>query len=395
MISQASIDKMASLLTETVIRLRRDFHQHPELGFEEKRTSSVIAEYLKGLGLEVATGIAGTGVVGLLHGASPGKTVMLRADMDALPIQELNETDYRSVTPGVMHACGHDGHMAILLGTAKLLSSFRDSFKGQVKFVFQPAEENLGGAKLMIEQDVLKDPDVDAAFGLHLISLLPYGYIGCCKGAFMASIDIFTIRLLGRAGHCAMPGGSVDAISMGAEVVLNLQDHIKKSLPDGCQFIVNIGTFHGGTAPNIVTDKVELTGTVRVLDENIRTSIRGIMEVYLRDTTASKGGGFEIDYAQGYPVTVNDDDMTDLVMRIAAGVVDKSNVIQMPPTMASEDMSFYLNEVPGCFFFLGAGSTDPALNQPHHNPCFCIDERALEVGLKMLAAIAIEYLEIS
>ena len=228
MISQTSIHEMASRLSETVIRLRRDFHQHPELGFEEKRTSSVIAEYLKGLGLEVATGIAGTGVVGLLHGASPGKTVMLRADMDALPIQELNETDYHSVTPGVMHACGHDGHMAILLGTAELLSSFRDSFKGQVKFVFQPAEENLGGAKIMIEQGVLKDPDVDAAFGLHLISPLPYGYIGCCKGAFMASIDIFTIRLLGRAGHSAMPGGSVDAIGMGAEVVSNLQEYIRK-----------------------------------------------------------------------------------------------------------------------------------------------------------------------
>ena len=358
----------------------------------KKRTSYVIAEYLKGLGLEVRTGIAGTGVVGLLHGASPGKTVMLRADMDALPILELNETDYRSVTPGVMHACGHDGHMAILLGTAKLLSSFRDSFKGQVKFVFQPAEENLGGAKLMIEEGVLRNPDVDAAFGLHLISPLPYGYIGCCKGAFMASIDIFTIRLLGRAGHSAMPGGSVDAIGMGAEVVLNLQDYIKKSLPDGCQFIINIGTFHGGTAPNIVTDMVELTGTVRVLDENIRSSIRGIMEVYLRETTASKGGAFELDYPQGYPVTVNDEDMTDLVMRIAAGVTDKSNVIQMPPSMASEDMSFYLKEVSGCFFFLGAGSTDPALNQPHHNPHFSIDERALEVGLKILAAIAIDYL---
>jgi len=395
MISQASIDEMASLLSETVIRLRRDFHRHPELGFEEKRTSSVIAEYLKVLGLEVRTGIAGTGVVGLLHGASPGKTVMLRADMDALPIQELNETDYRSVTKGVMHACGHDGHMAILLGTAKLLSNFRDSFKGQVKFVFQPAEENLGGAKLMIEQGVLRDPDVDAAFGLHLISPLPYGYIGCCKGAFMASIDIFTIRLLGRAGHSAMPGGSVDAISMGAEVVLNLQDYIKKSLPDGCQFIVNIGTFHGGTAPNIVTDKVELTGTVRVLDENIRSSIRGIMEICLMETTSSKNGGFELDYAQGYPVTVNNEDMTDLVMRIAAGIVDKTNVIQMPPSMASEDMSFYLGEVPGCFFFLGAGSTDLTLNQPHHNPRFSIDERALEVGFKMLAAIAIDFLEIS
>jgi amidohydrolase len=393
LISKTSIDEMALSLTETVIRLRRDFHQHPELGFEEKRTSSIIAEYLKGLGLEVTTGIAGTGVVGLLHGASPGKTVMLRADMDALPIQELNETDYQSVTPGVMHACGHDGHMAILLGTAKLLSSFRDSFKGQVKFVFQPAEENLGGAKIMIEQGVLKAPDVDAVFGLHLISPLPYGYIGCGKGAFMASIDIFTIRLLGRAGHSAMPGGSVDAIVMGSEVVLNLQDYIRKSLPDGYQFIVNIGTFHGGTAPNIVTDKVELTGTVRVLDENIRSSIRGILEAYLRDITSSRDGGFELDYIQGYPVTVNDGAMTDLVMSIAAGIVDKANVIWMPPAMASEDMSFYLKEVPGCFFFLGAGSADPALNQPHHNPYFSIDERALEVGVKMLAAIAIDFLE--
>ncbi len=386
---------MASRLSETVIRLRRDFHQHPELGFEEKRTSSVIAEYLKGLGLEVTTGIAGTGVVGLLRGASPGKTVMLRADMDALPIQELNETDYHSVTPGVMHACGHDGHMAILLGTAELLSGFRDSLRGQVKFVFQPAEENLGGAKIMIEQGVLKDPDVDAAFGLHLISPLPHGYIGCCKGAFMASIDIFTIRLLGRAGHSAIPGGSVDAIGIGAEVVLNLQDYIKKSLPDGCRFIVNIGTFHGGTAPNIVTDRVELTGTVRVLDENIRSSIKGIMEVYLRDITSSRDGGFELEYTQGYPVTVNDEAMTDLVMRIAAGIVDEGNVIRMPPSMASEDMSFYLGEVPGCFFFLGAGSTDPTLNQPHHNPRFSIDERALERGLQMLSSIAIDFLESS
>jgi amidohydrolase len=393
MISQASIYEMASTLTEEVIRLRRDLHQHPELGFEEKRTSSVIAEYLKGLGLEVQTGIAGTGVVGLLRGASPGKTVMLRADMDALPIQELNETDYRSVNPGVMHACGHDGHTAILLGTARLLSGFRDSLKGQVKFVFQPAEENLGGAKLMIEQGVLREPNVDAAFGLHLISLLPYGYIGCCKGAFMASIDIFTIRVLGRAGHSAMPDGSVDAIGMGAEVVLNLQDHVKKSLPDGCRLIINIGTFHGGTAPNIVADLVELTGTVRVLDEKIRSSIRGIMEAYLRDTTSSRGGGFDLNYTDGSPVTVNDERMTDLVMRIASATVDTSNVIKMPPTMASEDMSFYLEEVPGCFFFLGAGSTDPALNQPHHNPLFSIDERSLEVGLKMLAAIAIDFLE--
>ena len=195
MMSYTVLDAQSARLRDEVIRLRRDFHSHPELGFEEKRTSSIIAEYLRGLGIEVKTGIARTGVVGLLKGAMPGRTLMLRADMDALPIQELNKVDYCSVNPGVMHACGHDGHVAILLGTAKLLSTLRDSLKGRIKFVFQPAEENLGGARLMIKEGVLEDPQVDAAFGLHLISLLPYGYIALPQGA-----------LYGLHGHVHGPG---------------------------------------------------------------------------------------------------------------------------------------------------------------------------------------------
>ena len=389
----ATIIEQATRLTEEVIRLRRDFHKNPELGFEEKRSSSVIAEYLKNLNIEVKTGIAKTGIMGLLSGATPGKTLMLRADMDALPIHELNDTDYRSTNPGVMHACGHDGHMAVLLGTAKLLSSMRARIKGQIKFVFQPAEENLGGAQIMIEEGILKNPTVDAAFGLHLISLLPYGYIGCRKGPFMASLDIFTLRILGRAGHSAMPDGSVDAITLSAEVVLQLQDHIRKSLSADRPIVVNMGTIHGGAAPNIVADKVEVTGTVRALNETDRSSIKILMEDFLREAITARGGAYELDYVQGYPVTVNDNAMTDLVMRVAYSIVGRVNVIEIAPSMASEDMSFYLKDVPGCFFFVGAGSSDPALNQPHHNPYFALDERALETGVRMLSTIAVEYLE--
>ncbi|HVN70758.1 MAG TPA: amidohydrolase [Desulfomonilia bacterium] len=392
MITHTTIETEAARLADEVIALRRDFHRHPELGLEEMRTSSLISRYLLDLGLEVKTGIGGTGVIGLLKGSRPGKTVMLRADMDALPIQELNEVDYRSVNPGVMHACGHDGHMAVLLGTAKLLSRMRHSLSGRVKFVFQPAEENLGGARLMIEQGVLQDPQVDAAFGLHLISLLPTGYIGCREGAFMASIDIFTIRVFGRAGHSALPVGSVDAISLSAEVVLNLQNHIKGILPEDCPIVVNIGTFHGGTAPNIVTDRVELTGTVRALDEGVRSSIKGLMDEFLRKTVIDNSGTYELEYAQGYPVTVNDEAMTAFVRRIAADIVDSSHVIDMPPAMASEDMSFYLKEVPGCFFFVGAGGTDPVTAQTHHNPHFFIDEQALDLGVRMMASIAADFL---
>jgi amidohydrolase len=392
-ISYAAIDERASGLINEVIRLRRDFHEHPELGFEERRTSSVIARYLADLGLEVKTGLARTGVVGLMAGSGPGKTLMLRADMDALPVQELNELDYRSSTPGVMHACGHDGHMAILLGAAKLLASLKTSLNGQVMFVFQPAEENLGGARFMIEDGLLENPHVDAALGLHLISILPYGYIGTRKGPFMAAMDTFTIRIHGRGGHSAMPGGSIDAIALSAGVVSGLNDHVRNGLPAGSRFLVNIGTIRGGTAHNIVADLVELEGTVRCLDEAVHPMIKVLMEGFLSGHIKPGGGGFELAYQEGYPTTVNDTAMTDLVCRVAGHVVGPDKVIEMPPSMASEDMSFYLQRVPGCYFFVGAGSDDAALNIPHHNPRFTVDERALETGLRMLCSAAAVFLE--
>jgi amidohydrolase len=394
MIPYALIESEALRLRDEVIRLRRDFHAHPELGFMEHRTAGIIARYCAELGLEVRTGMARTGVTALLRGALPGRTVMLRADMDALPIQERTEVDYRSTAPGVMHACGHDGHMAILLGTASLLASHRESLRGNVLFVFQPAEENLGGARLMIEEGALGSPAVDAAFGLHLISILPRGYIGTCRGPFMAAMDTFTIRVRGRSGHSAMPDGSVDAISLSARIIAGLGEGVRQGLPPGSRHLVNIGMVHGGSAPNIVADLVEMEGTVRCLDEQDHPEIRVLMEAFLRNTAQAGGGFCELVYEQGYPLTVNDPAMTEIVMAAGSLVVGGDHVMDLPPSMASEDMSFYLQEVPGCFFFVGAGSPDAADNTPHHNPLFTIDENALDIGLKMLALTAVRFLEV-
>jgi amidohydrolase len=393
MIPYAVIEAEADGLNGEVIRLRRDFHAHPELGFHEHRTSEVIARYCDGLGLEVRTRVARTGVTALLRGALPGRTVMLRADMDALPIQERAEVSYRSVTPGVMHACGHDGHMAILLGTASLLAAHRGALRGNVLFVFQPAEENLGGARLMIEEGVLGNPAVDAAFGLHLISILPRGYIGTCKGPFMAAMDTFTIRVRGRSGHSAMPEGSVDAISLSARIIAGLGEGVRQGLPSGSRHLVNIGMVRGGSAPNIVADLVELEGTVRCLDEQDLPEIPELMEAFLRNAAQAGGGSCELVYEQGYPLTVNDPAMTEIVMEAGGLVVGADHVMDLPPSMASEDMSFYLREVPGCFFFVGAGSPDATANIPHHNPLFTIDEKSLDIGLRMLASTAARFLD--
>lgn len=395
MIAYGTIDERAAALQDEMVALRRDFHAHPELGFEERRSSAAIARYLSGLGLEVRTGLAATGVAAVLQGSRPGRTLMLRADMDALPIQELNDVDYRSINPGVMHACGHDGHMAILLGAARLLSSLKDSLSGRIVFVFQPAEENLGGARSMIDDGVLDNPRVDAALGLHLISILPHGYVGTRSGPFMASVDVFTMRIHGRGGHSAMPGGSVDAIALSADVLSGLNDHVRRGLPDGSRFLVNIGTIHGGTAPNVVADLVELQGTVRCLDDPVRPLIRDLMEGFLRETMTPRDARFELDYLQGYPIVVNDPAMTDLLVGAAGRVVGPDHVIDMPPAMASEDMAFYLQRVPGCYFFVGAGSDDAGMNAPHHNPHFAIDERSLGTGLKTLCLAAVDYLELS
>ncbi len=386
------IDEQIAALAEEMIGLRRDFHRHPELGFSETRTAGIIARYLRQLGLEVRENIGSTGVTGLLKGEMPGKTLMLRADMDALPIQEHNEVAYRSVTPGVMHACGHDGHMAILLTVAKALSALRTNLAGQVKFVFQPAEENLGGARVMIDEGVLDEPRVDAAFGLHLISMLPVGYIGWHSGPIMASMDSFTLTIRGRGGHSAMPEGGVDAILISAQVITALQGLVTHEISPVSPVVINVGTIRGGNAANVIADTVVLEGTVRALDVTVQQSIPGRMERIIDGISRGMGGSYELSYVSGYPATINDAGMTGLVRLAGAEVVGEDHVFEVPPTMASEDMSFYLQKVPGSYFFVGAGNPEKGITQPHHNSLFDIDEQALVVGARMLCHLAGLYL---
>jgi len=379
-------------LKEEMIAWRREFHAHPELGMEEKWTSETIARRLLEFGLAVKTGVGGTGVVGLIEGASAGRTVLLRADMDALPIREENEAPYRSGIDGVMHACGHDGHMAILLTVAKILSAHRQALRGGIKFVFQPGEEGFGGARFMIADGVLAHPQVDAAFALHLIASIPVGMIGVRPGPLMAAMDSFTVRILGKGGHAAMPEGGVDAILIGAQAIIALQSLISREVSPFTPLVVHAGTIRGGNAFNIIAESVEMKGTVRCLDEGLRKSIPERMDRILKGITGALRGSHELDYQFSYPTVVNDGAMTELIKAQTAEVVGREMVIEVPPSMAGDDMAFFLKEVPGCYFFVGAGNPHKGLNHPHHSSRFDIDEDALVIGAEALARAAVAFL---
>jgi amidohydrolase len=387
------IDRRVAGVQEEMIRLRRDFHRHPELGFQETRTAGVIAGYLQNLGMEVHEGIGKTGVVGILRGGAPGKTLMLRADMDALPIQEKGASPYRSANPGVMHACGHDGHMAILLGTASVMSGLRRQLRGQIKFVFQPAEEGSGGARRMIEDGVLDNPRVDAAFGLHLITALPCGTVGWGTGIIMAAMDSFTLRIKGRSGHSSMPEGGVDAIAVSARIIAALQESNAAGSGSPAATLVNIGTIRGGDASNVIAEKVELTGTVRNLDSALRAAMPASLGRIVGRITEEAGASFDLDYQEGYPPVVNDRGMTDLIRRVAGDTLGKDKLLELPPLMASEDMAFYLERVPGCFFFLGAGNPDKGITSPLHSSVFDFDESAMAAGAALFTRLAAAFLE--
>jgi len=390
--NRQEIDLEVSRMGEEMIRLRRDFHAHPELGLKEKRTSGVVAEYLGKLGLEVRTGIGRTGVVGLLAGDTPGRTLMLRSDMDALPMQEKGDAPYRSTNRNVMHACGHDGHMAILLGTAAVLSRFRHRLKGQVKFVFQPAEERPGGARLMIEDGVLQNPKVDAAFGLHLVTALPVGFIGWCRGTMMAAMDSFSLRIRGKSGHSAMPDGSIDAILATARVITALQGLNVPDTTSPRAALINVGTVNGGSAANVVAEEVELTGTVRTIDREVRAGFPAAMMKVITEAAGDTKAAFELDYEHGYPPVVNDPAMADLLVDVIGQTLWGKGLIELPPVMGSEDMSFYFEQVPGSFFFLGAGNEDKGLNRPLHSSDFDFDESALTIGATIFCRLALTFL---
>jgi len=382
-------NKAAALLPE-MVAVRRDLHMYPELGFQERRTAAVIAAKLLALGLEVETGVAGTGVIGRLSGRRPGRTVALRADMDALPLAEANELTYASRRPGVMHACGHDGHVAMLLGAAALLAEEREELDGNVAFIFQPAEEGTdgGGARRLVALGVLAHPPADAVIGLHLWTGLPVGTLAVRSGPCMAASDSFTLVIRGVGGHGAAPQGAIDPIVAGAHVVTALQTIVSREINPAAAAVITVGTFHAGTANNIIAPTAELRGTVRSLDAQLRQLLPERIEGIVRGITQALRAEYEFDYTYGYPVLNNDLDLTACLTGIAASLLGPEQIITLPqPVLGSEDFAYYLEKVPGVFAFLGAGNPAKATGLPHQ-PRYNFDEDALPLGAAILAGTA-------
>lgn len=375
----------ADAMLAQLIAWRRDFHQHPELGFQETRTSSIVAGHLNDLGIEVQQGVGRTGVVGIVDGAGDGPTVLLRFDMDALPIQEISDAPYRSQHAGVMHACGHDGHTAIGLGVATLLSRQRQRLFGRVKLIFQPAEEGLGGAMAMIQDGVLQQPAPDYAFGLHLWNQLAFGQVAIQAGPLLAAADEFSLTIIGRGSHGAMPHEGIDAVVVAAQVVMALQTIVSRLVDPTETAVLTIGTIHGGQAFNVLAGDVTMTGTVRTFDANIRQQVWQGIETLVHGICQAYGATFALQQAGcAAPATVNDPRATATMRQAAQALADATQVTQIKPLMIAEDMSEFLQRVPGCFALLGAGPHP----HPHHNAGFDFDERALPVGVALLCETA-------
>ncbi|MFZ1403242.1 MAG: amidohydrolase [Anaerolineae bacterium] len=375
----------ADAMLAQLIAWRRDFHQHPELGFQETRTSSIVAGHLNDLGIEVQQGVGRTGVVGIVDGAGDGPTVLLRFDMDALPIQEISDAPYRSQHAGVMHACGHDGHTAIGLGMATLLSRQRQRLFGRVKLIFQPAEEGLGGAMAMIQDGVLQQPAPDYAFGLHLWNQLAFGQVAIQAGPLLAAADEFSLTIIGRGSHGAMPHEGIDAVVVAAQVVMALQTIVSRLVDPTETAVLTIGTIHGGQAFNVLAGDVTMTGTVRTFDANIRQQVWQGIETLVHGICQAYGATFALQQAGcAAPATVNDPRATATMRQAAQALADATQVTPIKPLMIAEDMSEFLQRVPGCFALLGAGPHP----HPHHNAGFDFDERALPVGVALLCETA-------
>jgi amidohydrolase len=401
------VDTRAAQVTEKVVAWRRDFHEHPELGNREFRTAGIIAEHLRSLGLEVRTGVAHTGVVGVLHGGHPGPVVALRADMDALPVTELVglpfasrvRTEYNGREVGVMHACGHNNHMAILMGVADVLAGMRDRLPGTVVFLFQPAEEGApagerGGADLMIAEGALEDPRPDAVFGLHVMPL-PTGLIGYRAGGAMASVQTLYLTVKGRQTHGAMPWGGVDPIVTSAQIILGLQTVVsRQSDITKAPAVVTIGQIDGGVRSNIIPDSVVMVGTVRTLDSGMREKIEEAIHRTAEGIAQSAGAAVDVRLTAPLPVTYNDPDLTRRMVPTLERVAGPGLATEVPPITGSEDFSYYQQEVPGLYFFLGVIPDSIPLQEAasNHSPYFFADEAALPVGVRALANLALDFM---
>ncbi|WP_223155047.1 M20 metallopeptidase family protein [Alkalibacillus aidingensis] len=391
-ISQNELLQEAQKLQEQLTSWRRDFHQHPELGFEEKRTSKIVADYLETLGLEVDRDVAGTGVIALLRGENPGPTVGLRADMDALPIHEQSDAPYRSTVDGKMHACGHDAHTAILMGAATVLSK-QGLNHGNIKFVFQPAEEGRGGAAAMIEAGCLENPDVDVMAGLHVNTGIDTGSITVTEDRVgCGSADFFTIEVKGSGGHAAHPHQTVDSIGVTSEVISSIQQIVSRQVAPNDAAVITIGTIEGGTASNVIAPSVKMTGTVRTLNPDVRLEIPKKMEQVINGVTSAFGASYDLDYQYLFPSILNDFSLRDVVERVADQVLGEGHCTREKSGLGGEDFAFYTEKVPSIFFRLGVGN-DEMTRYPGHHPSFDIDEEALPYGSAMLSKFALQYIE--
>jgi amidohydrolase len=386
MMAKGLVERAESLAPK-LSKLRRQIHMYPELGFEEKRTSELVAKTLRKLDIEVKTGVAKTGVVGVLRGGSPGKTVALRGDMDALPITEQTNKPYKSRVDGVMHACGHDGNTTAVLGAAMLLAAERRSLRGNVKFIFQPSEEAPpGGALPMIKEGVLKAPKVDFAIGVHVDPTVPAGKIGLRDGPMMAAADDFTLSILGTASHGAKPHLGADAIALSAQVISALQTIPSRMVNPTHPVVVTVGTIHGGYRRNVIADRVDMEGTLRTLHAADRR--KGALAIgRLADRIAKAGGGSsEYRFNDGYPILTCNPKITDVVRRSMHELFGKRSTVEIDePSMGGEDFAYFINEVPGMMMRLGTGNKRKGITYPWHHPKFDIDEKGLWVGAAVMA----------
>lgn len=373
--------------------IRRKVHRYPELGFEETETAKLVAAHLAKLGFEVSGAVARTGVVGLLRGGLPGPTIALRADMDALPILEQTGLEFASERPGLMHACGHDAHVAVTLGAAHLLAGYRQELRGSVKFLFQPSEETPpGGAAAMIEEGVLDNPPVDAILGLHVNPHLPVGFIGVKDGVTMAAADNFRVVVRGRGGHGAAPHQAADAVVAAAAVIQGLQTISSRLVDPVVPVVVTVGTIHGGYKANVIADQVEMHGTVRTILPELRQQMPETMQKILDGVAAAYGCKIDLDYLRGYPPVENEPAMVSLLVEAGKLITGPGRVLKIAhPSMGGEDFAYFLQRVPGVYFYLGAGKQEGPV-YPWHHPQFDINEEALPVGAAVLAQAAWTYL---
>ncbi len=408
MSTATAIDDAAARVESKVIATRRDIHEHPELGNREVRTAKLVADRLRALGIEVKENVAHTGVIGLLRGGKPGKVVALRADMDALPVSEQVDlpfaskvrTTYNGQEVGVMHACGHDAHVAILLGVAEVLSGVRDQIPGTVKFLFQPAEEGApqgeeGGAELMVKEGALENPKVDATFGLHVTSRFAIGELTYKPEGMMAAVDSFKIVVKGKQTHGAYPWLGVDPIVVASQIVLGLQTIPSRQLDSTvAPSIVTVGAIHGGVRNNIIPDQVEMIGTIRSLEARMRDEIHARIKRTAEDIAKSGGATAEVTITNGYPITYNDPALTEKMLPTLRRVAGAQNTRLVNAVLGAEDFSFFQQKVPGLFFWIGTRPPDQTPEQAasNHSPLFYVDERGLLLGVRALAHLAVDYL---